>query len=155
MTARIRVPRSAGAFLGLPPNLQPARVVIGSVRPGRVRLTALVPGFGNSWRPIFRGRLQPTDHGSELVGTVGLFPGVRAFSLSWFGGIVAFACAFVAIALVLAMEQRWHEAGKAALMLLVAAGLFAFGATLTHGMTRLGARDECWLRQWLADRLAR
>lgn len=141
------------AARGFPGDQEPERIVTGSVSPSKIRLTALVPGVRNSWRPTFRGQLQARDDAAELVGSLGFFPGVRAFSYFWAGGVAVFGLAAPSITVVMLAEGRWDDARTAGFMLVVAVGMLLFGLVLLFAATRVGDRDEQWLSQWLEDRL--
>ena len=141
------------AIRGFSRDEEPDRIVTGSVKPSRIRLAALVPGVRNSWRPTFRGRLQTGNGHTELVGNIGYFPGVRVFSFFWGGLVSLFFVVSLCVAVVMLAKGRWDEARTAAFLAVVAAGMLIFGLALASGATRLGDRDEEWLRQWLADRL--
>jgi len=140
------------ALRGFTGDKEPERIVTGSVS-SRIRLTAFVPGVRNSWRPTFRGRLQARDGAAELVGSFGFFPGVRAFSLFWAGGVAVFGLVALIVTVVMLAQGKWDDARTAGFLLVVGVGMLLFGLVLNSGASRLGDRDEQWLSRWLEDRL--
>jgi hypothetical protein len=114
--------------------------VMGRIRGGRVRLTAVVHPPRNSWRPALHGRLVPDDRGSRLVGGIGCGVLVRAFSAVW----LAIDLTFVVVLLT-----RLVTAVLALAPLAMGAGF----VVLTGIALRAGEKEESFLRAWITQRL--
>ncbi|MEU8657670.1 hypothetical protein [Actinoplanes philippinensis] len=124
--------------------------VIGRVGERSVSLAAVRAGAQNSWRPELRGRLEPAETGSRLVGSIGWSPFVRIFSTVWLCGAGA---AFVGL-LAVGLDRALHgEVSPALAACLVPLGFMASFVGITVLGVRWGRADEAYLRSWLADRL--
>lgn len=126
-------------------------VVLGHVGTHRVSLEAARVGLRNSWRPTMRGRLEPDGTGSRLVGHLGWAPFIKALSTVWLTG-VGF---FLLVSVSRAVDLTWSGdvTGEAFLICLAPLGMLLFFVGLTTWGTRVGLRDETYLRSWLAKRL--
>jgi hypothetical protein len=128
-----------------------ARLVVGRVSGGRVRLTARPRTVRNSWTPVFRGRLLPADAGCRLVGRIGWLPFVRIFTAFWLTVVALFLVgAIIGSAVLVATGQG---VASAVPMVLVPAGMLLLGGGLITRAGRAGWRDAAFLRGWLAERL--
>jgi hypothetical protein len=64
----------------------------GSVDNGRISVFWYTPGFGNSWRPVLRGRIVGDRDGEvRIEGAFSTFRPTQVFSAIWFGGLAAIA----------------------------------------------------------------
>lgn len=125
------------------------RVVRGRVTPGRISLSAGLPNARNSWRPILRAQLLPTDSGSQLIGTLGPHPFIRVFIQVFIG-----TWCLVTGALLLGTVTNWGKEGPSSLWFIAGlCGLTAALIGISSLGTHLGRRDADYLQIWLANRL--
>ena len=126
-------------------------VVVGRVGTRRISLEAAKLGVRNAWRPVMRGRLEPTGTGCRFVGTIGVSPFVKAFSGLWLGGMICAFFGFVAVVGVRAV--RGEATGGDFLSCLVPPSMTAIFVALTAWGTLVDRGEATYLRSWLADRL--
>ena len=103
-----------------------ARGLRGSVRNGGVTAYWNTPGFGNSWRPVFRGTIVGDDRESRLEGRFSVFRFVQVFSAFWFGFLVLFG--------ILALPTVVGT--------LAALGMFALGVGLLNLSERMSGKER-------------
>ena len=101
-------------------------------------MSAVEADVRNSWRPLFRGRLDPAGTGSELVGSIGWSPFVKVFSALW----LSCGCGLV-VAL----------AGLGSVLCLVPLGFVLLFAGLVAVGIKACRREDAYLRSWLVERL--
>jgi hypothetical protein len=125
--------------------------IVGRVGTRRISLEAVTAGQRNSWRPMMRGRLDPEEAGSRLVGTLGWSPFVKAFSALWFSVI---GCAFLGL-VIRAVAMAWGDDAsvEAFLICLAPLGFALLFIGLTAWGIQAGRRQAMYLRSWLADRM--
>jgi len=125
--------------------------VVGRVGARRIVLEAAKAGVRNSWRPVFRGRLEPARTGSRLVGTLGWHPVVKAITALWLGAV---SCLFLGLVVrLVALAWNGNATGDDVLFCLVPLAFVVFFAGLSAWAILAGRGEVRYLRSWLADRL--
>ena len=99
--------------------------------------------YRNSFAPFFYGKLIATENGTRIEGELRMHPAARVFMVFWFGFL-----AVLAIAALILPSRGQSEAGRLS-VLLVSAGLAAFGVALVKFGARLGRNERKALLDFL------
>lgn len=137
----------AAALLSWRAALKSDSGAIGSAKAGTIKISHVVRGRGNAWRPLFVARIEPADqHGSIVEGRFRVPLTTRGFV----GYVGLFALLFVVLGagpfiIGITPAQRAAFVGMA----IVLGG----GYGLVHAFMRFrwrGIRDESWLVEFVA-----
>jgi hypothetical protein len=104
---------------------------VGTVTRQRVFLHRLVPGTGNSFKPIFVGRFEVEEGRTQLRGVFTMHWLVKLFMLFWYGGCVY----WIALAIPKALDERGTMMFVPALgvvMILAGASMVLFFGSLAN-----------------------
>jgi hypothetical protein len=71
----------------------------GSVKPHRVRLSWVIPMFGNSWAPFFYGAFETANGQTVLKGYFAVAWFIRVFSAFWLGFVGLMTVVFLLLAI--------------------------------------------------------
>ena len=99
--------------------------------------------YRNSFAPLFYGKLVAAENGTRVEGEFRMHPAARVFMTFWFGFLATIALA------ALILTTRGQPAAARFPMLLVTAGLAAFGVALVKFGGRLGRNERVALVDFL------
>lgn len=119
----------------------------GWVRGDKVTITHR-PGYGNSWSPVFTGKVAETARGTELSGTIQTALFVRVFMAVWRCGVLAF--------LLLALWRIifHHEPlSSAFIMLLIPLVMLVFSFALVRFGESLGKKSRAEIIRFIEGEL--
>jgi hypothetical protein len=125
--------------------------VIGRIGPHRLRLEATRSGGRDAWRPILRGRLEPTATGSRLVGTVGVHPSVKVAVLAMGAALAVALIALCGFGVYRAVRGELSTPDVLAALPPAVVLVFLGGTSLRR--LPAGRLEVAYLRSWLTERL--
>jgi hypothetical protein len=114
-----------------------AKPILGKLRDTTFRLQ-MRPCYRNSFAPLFFGHFVASAEGTVVEGDFRMHPFVRVFMIFWFSFLVVFA----AIALVVPSRDQPEAPWGRAALLIVAAGMGAFGVGLVKFGGWLGRTEK-------------
>ena len=119
---------------------------VGTVTRQRVFLQRLVPGTGNSFKPIFVGRFDVVEGETQLRGVFTIHWVVKLFMLFWYGGCIYWT--------VLATRSALEEPGTMTLVPLLGIFMILLGASVVLFFSWLADDDRCYLEEVITRALS-
>lgn len=115
--------------------------IVGKVSGDVIKIRASRGGTQNSWRWQFRGRISPTDAGSELVGTVGPDSFTPVFSAVWTAPLLILLAVIIGVFISRLFGGQYstlfHGAGLVLIPIVFLSGFVA----ITEFSSRAAARE--------------
>lgn len=123
-----------------------SEAAVGKVSQDHVLLQRAIPLVGNSFKPFFIGRFEPTARGSRLVGHFTMHRSVKVLNTFWFGFCLLWTVLALAAAVSSGSLESWYFP-------LFGVGLLVAGVLMVELGRWFARNDPAWLTDVITNAL--